>query len=91
MMYVEIFCRRDGRYEEVLRLWEDGRLEGQPMWMKSVATCRRPDPITGEVAMRGPALVRRITDCFNSGYVFARIGVTEVKRLPEHPLGRRRR
>jgi len=91
MMYVEIFRARDGRYEQVLRVWEDGRVEGERMWMQEVARCRRPDPITGEVAMRGPGLVRRLADCFNSGYVFARINVVQVKRLPDRPLGRNKK
>lgn len=82
-MYVEIFVARDGRYDQVMRVWEDGRLEGQPMWMRNVLACRRPDPITGKVSRRGPPLVRRMASCFNSGYTFAIIGVAEVRRLPE--------
>jgi len=90
LMFVEVFALQDERYELVIRVWEDGRLEGRPSWMRTVAACRRPDPITGEVAMRGPGLIRRLASCFNNGYLFARINVWEVRRLPEQPLRRRR-
>lgn len=88
-MYVEIFRLRDGKYEQVLRAWEDGRLEGQPMWMQEVARCRRPDPITGTVAMRGPALIRRLAACNDTGYTMSRVSVADVACLP--PTMRRRR
>jgi hypothetical protein len=91
MMFVEIGQYREGRVQLLLRVWEDGRAEGQPWLVRQVAACRRPDPVTGEIAMRGPGLVRRVAACFGTAYTVSRVSVADVRRLPEQPLRRRRR
>jgi hypothetical protein len=82
-MYVEVGQVTEGNLQLLVRIWEDGRAEGQPRMVQAVVQCRRADPVTGEIAMRGPGLVRRIASCFDTGYTLCRVSVAEVAVLPQ--------